>query len=55
MKKSIRKKKAKKVLWHEEKHREKVAGWFHIGYAVMGLVSFLWHVRGAREHFLEIR
>jgi len=40
---------------HEEPGSQRVAGWYHIGFAAMYLVALLWHLNGAHQHFQEGR
>lgn len=36
---------------HDDAGGEKLAGWYHIGFAAMYFFALLWHMRSAREHF----
>jgi len=38
---------------HEEPGSQRVAGWYHIGFAALYAVAIIWHLRGAFEHFTE--
>jgi hypothetical protein len=40
---------------HEEKGSQVLAGWYHVGFAVLYLVALIWHFEGAHEHFSEAR
>lgn len=40
---------------HEEPGSQRVAGWYHIGFAALYAVAIIWHLRGAFEHFKESR
>ena len=51
MKKTIRKK-AKKVLKHEEPSREKIAAFYHLGFAALYALAIVWHFKGALEHWV---
>jgi hypothetical protein len=40
---------------HEEPSSQRIAGWYHVGFAVLYAVAIVWHLRGAFEHFHEER
>lgn len=38
---------------HETPKNERLAGYFHLGFAALYLLACLWHIKGAREHFYD--
>jgi hypothetical protein len=36
---------------HDSKDGERLAGWYHWGFAAMYFFAMLWHSRGALEHW----
>ena len=40
---------------HDDPRGERIAGWWHIGFAVAYLIAGFWHLSGARDHFHRVR
>ena len=40
---------------HDDPRGERIAGWFHIGFFAMYFLAGLWHLKGARDHFRDVR
>lgn len=38
---------------HEEPRAQVVAGLVHVGFAIAYAIAIVYHLKGAREHFLE--
>jgi hypothetical protein len=36
---------------HDDRQGEKIAGWYHLGFAAAYILAAIWHFRGARDHF----
>ena len=51
--KAVKTTKTKKVLKHEEAGREKMAAFYHLGFAALYALAIVWHLKGALEHFQE--
>jgi hypothetical protein len=47
------------VIWrfmeHDSKDGERLAGWFHLGFAVMYIIAIGWHIRSTFEHWNRYR
>lgn len=39
---------------HDSKKGEKVAGLFHLGFAAMYVLTFLWHAKAAVDHWKRL-
>jgi len=39
---------------HDSPSGEKLAGWFHFGFAAMYFAALIWHIKSAFEHWERV-
>lgn len=40
---------------HDSRQGEILAGWTHLGFAVLYIAALLWHLKAAKEHWDELK
>ena len=40
---------------HDSQQGERIGFWFHLAFAGMYALAFTWHIKGAREHYRDMK